>query len=169
MELHTQGKETGDRIEARALLRASRSRVWRALADATEFGAWFGVRIDAPFTPGARITGTITPTTADAEVAKEQRQFEGLKFEMIIDRVEPERLLSFRWHPFAVDPAVDYSAEPTTLVTLALDETADGVVLTVTESGFERLPARRRAEAATANQQGWIKQMELIKKYLARS
>jgi len=169
MQLHTQGKPTDDRIETKALLRASRSRVWRAIADPQEFGAWFGVRLEGSFTPGARVTGTITPTTVDEEVAKEQRKYEGQKFEIVVDRVEPERLLSFRWHPFAVEPGADYDAEPTTLVTLTLEETRGGVTLTVTETGFERLPAARRASAQAANQQGWIKQMELVERYLARS
>jgi uncharacterized protein YndB with AHSA1/START domain len=169
MELHTEGKTTGDRIEMATQLKASRARVWRAISDPQELGAWFGLRADGPFTPGATVTATIAPTTVDAEVAKEQRPFEGMKFEMIIERVEPERLFSFRWHPFAVDRGVDYEKEPTTLVALALDDTRDGVTLTVTESGFERLPANRRAAAFAANQQGWAKQLELIQRYLARS
>lgn len=169
MELHTPETPLDDRIEARTFLRASRPRVWRAITDPQELGAWFGLRIEGPFTPGATVRGTITPTTVDPAVAAEQRKFEGMKFEMIVDRVEPERLFSFRWHPFAIESDKDYSAEPTTLVTFQLADKGDGVQLTLTETGFDRLPANRRAEALRANQQGWDKQMELIGKYLARS
>jgi uncharacterized protein YndB with AHSA1/START domain len=169
METHTEGRSAGERIEMKTQLKASRSRVWRAISDPQELGAWFGLRAEGPFVPGARVTGTIVPTTVDADVAKQQRQFEGTKFELLIERVEPERLFSFRWHPFAVERGFDYEAEPTTLVSLSLDDARDGVTLTVRESGFERLPAKRRAEAFAANQQGWATQLELIRKYLARS
>src|SRR3989449_3873893 len=144
-----------DRIEKSILLRASRKRVWRALSDSTEFGSWFGVKFDGPFAPGASMRGVIVPTTVNAEVANAQKEYEGMPFEITIEQVEPERLFSFRWHPFAVERGVDYSAEPTTLVVFALEEVADGVMLTVTESGFDRIPLARRAKAFTANEQGW--------------
>jgi uncharacterized protein YndB with AHSA1/START domain len=170
MDVHTQAKTTDDRIEIKTLLRASRGRVWRALSNPQELGTWFGVRLeDASFTPGARVTGTITPTAVDPEVAKEQRPYEGMRFDMLVDRVEPERLFSFRWHPYAVEGDTDFTSEPTTLVTFTLDEARDGVQLTITESGFERVPVIRRAEALESNQQGWTKQAEVIQKYLARS
>src|SRR5215469_2066191 len=98
-----------DRIEKRVLLRAPLERVWRAVSDATEFGAWFGVAFDQPFVQGARMVGRIAPTKVDEEVAKLQKPHEGAKFEVTIDRIEPFRLFSFRWHPFAVDPSFDYS------------------------------------------------------------
>src|ERR1700687_4295233 len=101
-----------DRIEKKILLRAPRGRVWRALTDSTEFGSWFGVRFDGPFREGARVTGQITPTTVDAA----QKPHEGRAFEITIERIEPERLFSFRWHPYAIDPNVDYAGEPATLV-----------------------------------------------------
>src|SRR5690349_17938883 len=104
-----------DRIEKRILLRAPRNRVWRALTDSVEFGAWFGMKCDEPFTPGAHIRGVVAPTTVNAEVAKAQAPYEGQPFEIIVEEMEPERLFSFRWHPFAVDRNADYSAEPTTL------------------------------------------------------
>ena len=122
-----------DRIEKQVLLRAPRARVWRALADAEEFGRWFGVKFDGPFTPGAIVRGVIVGTTVDPEVAKAQREHEGLPFEITIDRVEPERTFAFRWHPFAVERGVDYSSEPTTLIVFALEEAPNGIVLTVTE------------------------------------
>ncbi len=155
-----------DRIEKKIFLRAPRQRVWRALTDTEEFGSWFGMRFEAPFKPGAVMRGTIVPTTVDAEVAKLQKDFEGHSFEFIIDRIEPERHFSFRWHPFAVERSVDYSAEPTTLVVFELEEIANGTRLTVTESGFDRIPLARRAKAFAANEQGWGMQIRLIEKYL---
>ena len=92
-----------DRIEKSILLRASRKRVWRALSDSTEFGSWFGMKFDGPFAPGASMRGVIVPTTVNAEVAKAQKEYEGMPFELTIEQMEPERLFSFRWHPFAVD------------------------------------------------------------------
>src|SRR5216683_7153699 len=139
-----------DRIEKKILLCAPRSRVWRALSDSTEFGTWFGMKFDGPFTPGTSMRGVIVPTTVNAEVAKAQKDHEGKPFEITIEQVEPERLFSFRWHPYAVERGVDYSAEPTTLVVFALEEVANGVMLTVTESGFDRIPLARRAKAFTA-------------------
>ena len=158
-----------DRIEKKILLRAPRARVWRALADAQEFGQWFGVKFEGPFTPGNRQRGVIVPTTVDADVAKAQQAHEGLPFEITIDRIEPERVLAFRWHPHAIERDVDYSAEPTTLVVFALEEVADGTMLTVTESGFDRIPLARRAKAFTANEQGWTMVVKLIEKHLAHA
>jgi uncharacterized protein YndB with AHSA1/START domain len=157
-----------DRIEKQLLLRAPLSRVWRALSDSKEFGAWFGVRFDGPFKPGAIMRGVVVPTTADPEVAKLQKPYEGKPFEITVEQIEPERLLSFRWHPFAIDPGVDYSGEPTTLIVFALEQVAGGVKLTVTESGYDQIPLARRAQAFTANEQGWSMQVKLIEKYLAQ-
>jgi uncharacterized protein YndB with AHSA1/START domain len=158
-----------DRIEKRILLRAPLERVWRAVSDARQFGAWFGVAFDGPFAPGARMTGTIVPTKVDEEVAKLQKPHEGRAFEVTVDRIEPGRLFSFRWHPFAVDPSVDYSSEPTTLVVFELEEVAGGTSLTITESGFDRIPLARRAQAFTANEGGWTHQTKLIEKYLSHA
>ena len=158
-----------DRIEKKILLKAPRERVWRALSDSTEFGAWFGMRFDGQFTPGATMRGTIVPTTVNAEVASAQRKYEGTPFEITIEQMEPERLFSFRWHPGAVDPALDYSREPTTLVVFTLEQVADGVLLTLTESGFDKIPLARRAQAFAGNEQGWSIQMTLIEAYLAQA
>src|SRR6266581_7035484 len=158
-----------DRIEKKILLRAPRQRVWRALADSTEFGSWFGVKFDRPFTPGASMRGVVVPTTVNAEVAKAQKQHEGLPFEITIEQMEPERRFSFRWHPFAVERGVDYSLEPTTLVVFVLENAADGVLLTVTESGFDRIPLARRAKAFAANEQGWGMVVNLIEEYLVQA
>jgi uncharacterized protein YndB with AHSA1/START domain len=155
-----------DSIERKILLRSSLKRVWRALSDSREFGTWFGMKFDGPFTPGARRRGVIVPTTVDAEVAKVQKEYEGIRFEITIERVEPERMLSFRWHPFAVERGVDYSGEPTTLAVFALKEAANGVMLTVTETGFDRIPHARRAKAFTQNEQGWGAVLKLIEKHL---
>jgi uncharacterized protein YndB with AHSA1/START domain len=158
-----------DRIEKQIFLHAPQQRVWRALSDSAEFGAWFGMKLDGPFAPGALITGVIVPTTVNAEVANAQKEYEGKPFEITIEQMEPERLFSFRWHPFAVEPDVDYSAEPTTLVVFALEEGANGVMLTITESGFDRIPLVRRAKAFTANEGGWGMVMKLIEEYLVQS
>ena len=156
-----------DRIEKTVLLRAPRERVWRAISDSGQFGSWFGVQFDGPFLAGAHMKGRIVPTTVDAEVARSQKPYEGAVFEFRVDRVEPMRLFSFRWHPYAVDPGVDYASEPTTLVVFELEEVPGGTRLTITESGFDRIPLKRRAQAFAANEQGWEAQTKLIEKYLA--
>lgn len=156
-----------DRIEKKVLLRAPRERVWRAISDSKQFGSWFGVKFDAPFAPGARMIGKIVPTTVDAEVAKRQKSYEGTAFEFAVDRVEPMRYFSFRWHPFAMDSGADYSKEPSTLVAFELEEVSDGIMLTITESGFNQIPLERRAKAFAANEEGWTAQAKLIEKYLA--
>src|SRR5260221_14779360 len=125
-----------DRIEKTTLLRAPRSRVWRALSDAREFGAWFGVALEGAFAPGARLTGKMT-----------NKAYSHLTLEMWVEKVEPERLLSYRWHPFAIDPGVDYSGEPTTLVELTLADSEGGTRLTVVETGFDGILLARRAKA----------------------
>lgn len=158
-----------DRIEKNVLLRAPRSRVWRALTDSKEFGSWFGMKLDGPFAQGAKLRGVITPTTVDAEIAALQEPYAGKDFQLVVDRIEPERLFSFQWHPYEVQPGIDYSKEPMTLVTFTLEEQKGGVLLTVVESGFDKIPLSRRAEAFKANEGGWAKQMELIAKYLAHA
>ena len=155
-----------DRIEKKILLHAPRKRVWRALTDSTEFGTWFGMKFDGPFVPGASMRGVIVPTTVNAEVAKAQKQHEGLPFDITIEQMEPERLFSFRWHPFAIERGVDYSAEPTPLVVFSLEEVAGGVMLTVTESGFDRIPLARRAKAFSANEGGWSVMVKVFEEYL---
>lgn len=157
-----------DQIEKRIVLRAPQSRVWRALTDAAEFGSWFGLRLSGPFVAGAALRGEIAQTTVNDEIAAAQKNYEGLAFEIVVDRIEPERLFSFRWHPFAIEPGVDYSAEPMTLVAFTLEEAEGGVLLTVVESGFDRIPLERRARAFAANEGGWAIQMTLIEAYLAR-
>jgi len=160
---------TTDSIEKKILLQAPRKRVWRALSDSTEFGSWFGMKFDGPFSPGAKMRGEIVGTTVDAEVAKAQREYAGLPFEIMIEQMEPERMFSFRWHPFAIERGVDYSAEPTTLVVFALEEAPNGVMLTVTESGFDRIPLARRAKAFAANEGGWSIMVRMIQEYLAHA
>ena len=155
-----------DRIQKTVLLRAPLERVWRAISDPGEFGAWFGVAFDGPFVVGARVTGRIVPTKVDAEIAKAQEPYAGAKFECSIDRVEPMRLFSFRWNPYGVEQGVDYSKEPTTLVTFALEEAPGGTKLTITETGFDQIPLERRAKAFSANAEGWAMQAKLIEKYL---
>ena len=156
-----------DRIEKKILLRAPRKRVWRALSDSAEFGSWFGMRFEGPFAPGATMRGAIVPTTVNADVAKAQKAYEGLPVEILIEKMEAEGLFSFRWHPYAIERGVDYSAEPTTLIEFVLEEVTEGVMLTVTESGFDQIPLARRVKAFTANEQGWGVVVKLIEGYLA--
>ena len=156
-----------DRIEKSVFLKAPRSRVWRALTGAEEFGSWFGVRFPNQFAPGAQMRGTIAPTSVDPEVARTQKPYEGRAFEFVVDRIEPQKLFSFRWHPFAVEPEFDYSKEPMTLVVFTLEEVTGGTQLTVTETGFDKIPLARRAKAFEMNEGGWAEQMKLIEKYVA--
>jgi len=157
-----------DKIVKSIVLKAAQSRVWNAISKAESFGAWFGVAFEGSFSPNTRISGKIVPTQVDPEVAKLQEPHTGKKFDFTIDRIEPERLFSFRWHPFAIDPNVDYSQEPATLVTFELESVDGGTRLTITESGFDKIPLRRRAEAFRANEGGWEHQTKLVEKYLAR-
>jgi uncharacterized protein YndB with AHSA1/START domain len=158
-----------DRIEKRILLRAPIERVWRAVSDSHQFGSWFGMQFDGPFVAGERITGTLVPTTVDDEVAKTQLPYAGHLFSFVLDRVEPPRWMSFRWHPFALGPESDYVDEPMTLVAFELQAVEGGTMLTVTESGFDRIPLARRAKAFAANEGGWAAQVQLIEKYVARA
>ncbi len=161
-----------DRIEKEVLLKAPLDRVWRAISDAEEFGQWFGVRFDGPFVAGTSVTGTITPTAVDEDVAKAQQPYAGQADTWQIVAVQPRQRLAFRWHPLGVedgsDPS-DHTEEPTTLVEFTLQETSDGVLLRIVESGFEAIPANRRQSAFEDNNQGWTAQTELIRKYLVLS
>ena len=158
-----------DRIEKKILLRAPRERVWRAISDAKQFGSWFGVTFDGPFAEGARLNAKITPTTVDAEVAKMQEPYAGKAFEWTVERIEPLRFISFRWHPYAIEEGVEYSKEPTTLIEFELADAPGGILLTMRESGFDEIPLARRAKAYKANEGGWEMQTRLIEKYLAKA
>ena len=155
-----------NQIEKKMLLRAPIQRVWRALADAKEFGTWFGVKFEGTFKPGAQMKGILITTAVDAEVAKMQAQYKGTEFSVTIEKREQDLVFSFRWHPYAVDPKMDYSKEPTTLVTFALEEVAEGVMLTVTESGFDKIPLERRAMAFEANEGGWQIMVGVLEKFV---
>jgi uncharacterized protein YndB with AHSA1/START domain len=152
------GSPSTDRIEKSVFLRAPRSRVWKALTDWKEFGRWFGVDLAGPLTPGARVTGKLT-----------HKGYEDAPFELTVEKMEPERLFSYRWHPYAHDPKVDYSSEPTTLVVFELEEKDRGTMLTVVESGFDRIPLARRAEAYRMNDGGWAEQMKSIERYVGQA
>jgi uncharacterized protein YndB with AHSA1/START domain len=158
-----------DRIQKKIVLHAPLKRVWGALADSSEFGTWFGMKFDGLFVPGALMRGVIVPTKVNADVAKAQQKYEGMPVEITIEKMEHERLFSFRWHPYAIEKGVDYSAEPTTLIVFVLEETEDGVMLTVTESGFDQIPLARRVRAFTANEQGWGMVLKLIEEYFGRA
>jgi uncharacterized protein YndB with AHSA1/START domain len=145
-----------DRFEKKIELKAPISRVWRALTDYREFGEWFRVKLDGPFVPEQVSTGHIT-----------YPGYEHLKWEAVVKEMEPERLFSFTWHPYAVDPKADYSQEPPTLVEFRLEKTAGGTLLRLTESGFDKIPAHRRDQAFRMNDGGWAQQMKNIESYVA--
>jgi len=144
-----------DRIEQRVELKASVSRVWRALTDHREFGEWFRVNLEEPFVPGQKTRGRLTHPGV-----------EHLVMEVRVVKMEAERLFSFQWHPYAVDPKMDYSNEPPTLVEFTLEPTAAGVLLRVTESGFDALPPGRRDEAFRMNAGGWTAQLKNIEAHV---
>ena len=111
----------------------------------------------------------MVPTSVDAEVAARQKLYEGFRFEFLVDRIEPMRLFSFRWHPFAIEPNVDYSKEPMTLVTFELEEVGGGTLLKVTETGFDKIPLARRAKAFEMNDRGWAEQMKRIERHVTQT
>lgn len=148
-------KPSTDRIEKRIELDAPPARVWRALTDYREFGAWFRVNLEAPFAAGKSTRGRIT-----------YPGYEHLIMEVVVQKIEPERLFSFHWHPYAVDPKVDYSKEPPTLVEFKLEKAAGGTLLIVTESGFDSIPAARRDEAFRMNSGGWTEQLKNIETHV---
>lgn len=147
-----------DRIEKTVTLAAPRARVWQAIADARQFGEWFRVRLDGEFAVGATIRGNIT-----------YPGYEYITMEVLVERMEPERFFSYRWHPYAIDPKVDYSPEPMTLVEFTLEDAPGGTRLTIVESGFDRVPLSRRAEAFRMNSDGWSEQMQNIERYVSRT
>jgi len=155
-----------DQICKQALLKASLDRVWRAISNSNEFGIWFGVKFDDPFVAGQAMRGHIVPTQMDPEVAEMQKPHVGKPFNIVVEQLEPRNLFSFRWHPFAIEPDKDYSSEPTTLVAFALEETPGGVLLTISETGFDQIPLERRAKAFAANDGGWTHQLILVEKYV---
>ncbi len=144
-----------DRIEKTILLRASRPRVWRALTDVKEFNRWFQAALEGAFSPGARLRGPIT-----------SEGYEDLVMEMTVERMQPERLISWRWHPGSADRSYDYSREPETVVTFELQDAEGGTLLRVTETGFDALPPERWEEAYRGNEAGWAEQLTNIEKHL---
>jgi uncharacterized protein YndB with AHSA1/START domain len=146
---------SSDRIEKIRVLAVPRSRVWRALTDAQEFGSWFGVKLEGRFVAGARLKGPITVPG-----------YEHVTLDITIERLEPEQLFSYRWHPYAIETGVDYSAEPTTLVEFRFEDAAGGTRLTVTESGFDAIPLARRAKAFQMNDNGWAQQVENLARHV---
>jgi uncharacterized protein YndB with AHSA1/START domain len=146
-----------NQIEKRMELKAPVSRVWRALTDHREFGEWFRVKLDGPFVAGQKSTGHIT-----------YPGYEHVKWEAVVQKMEPERLFSFTWHPYGIDPKVDYSKETPTLVEFRLEQTTGGTLLVLTESGFDNVPSDRRLEAFRMNDGGWTQQMKNIESYVAQ-
>jgi uncharacterized protein YndB with AHSA1/START domain len=149
--------QSSDRIERSIAIAAPRERVWRALSDAEEFGTWFDANLKGQtFAPGRRVRGPIT-----------FRGYEHVWFDVVVEAIEPLRLLSYRWHPYAVDPAVDYSSESATLVTFTLaDAPGSGPLLTVVESDFDQVTLERRHEAFRMNTRGWEAQIQSIARHV---
>ncbi len=148
----------GDRIEKRMELKAPVARVWRALTDYREFGQWFRVKLDGPFVAGQVSRGHVT-----------YPGYEHLKWEAVVQKMEPKRLFSFTWHPYAIDPNADYSQETPTLVEFRLEKSAGGTLLLLTESGFNKLPKERRLEAFRRNDGGWTMQMKNIEEHVTQT
>lgn len=147
-----------DRIERSIVINTTRERVWQALSDAEKFGAWFGANLQGQrFAPGQRTRGPITISG-----------YEHVYFDAVFERIEPQEVLAFRWHPYAVDPAVDYTKEEPTLVTFTLKDAPDGTLLTVVESGFDKVPPQRRLEAFRMNSAGWEGQIRNIVRYVSQ-
>jgi len=145
-----------NRIEKRMELKAPVSRVWRALTDYREFGEWFRVKLDGPFVAGQISRGQMT-----------YPGYEHVKWQAVVQKMEPERLFSFTWH-HSLDPNADISKEPTTLVEFRLEKIEAGTLVTLSESGFENLPANLRLEALRRNDGGWTEQMKNIESYVAK-
>jgi uncharacterized protein YndB with AHSA1/START domain len=165
-----------DRIEKRVTLRAPVERVWRAISDAREFGRWFGFTLEGDFAPGKRMKGTFDGELDEAAIVGYQESL-GLRPSKVrlpdenavfctVERMEPERYFSFRWVPYGVDAEADLENEPTTLVEFLLEAVAEGTHLTVIESGFDQVPAHRRARAFRMNEGGWATQAENLKKHV---
>ena len=146
-----------NRIEKRVELKAPISRVWRALTDFREFGEWFQVKLESPFVPGKISRGNIT-----------HPGYEHIQMEVMVQTMQPQQIFSFTWHPYAIDPKIDYSKEPSTLVEFRLEKTGTGTLLTVTESGFDKIPTDRRFEAFRKNEGGWTQQLENIEAYVTQ-
>jgi uncharacterized protein YndB with AHSA1/START domain len=147
---------SSDRIQKKVVLSAAPARVWRALSDSAEFGEWFRLKLEGPFREGATVRGRLT-----------YPRYEHVTIELQVEKLEPERYFAYRWHPYALDSNVDYAQEPTTLVEFQLEPAKGGTLLTITESGFDRIPAARRAEAFRMNDGGWTEQLKNIEKHVA--
>ena len=153
---NAQDAPSTDRIEKRVVLRAPQTRVWRAISNAKEFGTWFRVNLEGAFIAGATTKGKMTIP-----------KYEHVTVDLQVERIEPERYFSYRWHPYAIDPAMDYSAEPTTLVEFILEEIEGRTAVTIIESGFDRIPLARRAEAFRMNDRGWAGQIKNLTRYVS--
>jgi len=168
-----------DKIEKRVTLRAPVSRVWQAIANAKEFGRWFGINLEGDFVVGKRISGTFSRLPSEAEMMEYQKSRglppskirmpdKGLVF-CTVERIEPERYFSFRWIPYGIDAEVDLQNEPTTLVEFRVESAPGGALLTIVESGFDQVPEHRRERAYRMNDGGWTAQAENVRKYVEES
>ncbi len=147
-----------NQIEKRIEIAAPVSRVWQALTDSRQFGEWFRVKMDGPFVAGQPMSGQIT-----------HPGYEHLRMAIMVKAIEPEKFFSYTWHPYAIDPKVDYTKEEPTLVEFRLEPIANSTLLTVTESGFDKIPSARRAQAFKSNDGGWAQQMKNIEAYVSKT
>lgn len=152
----TMAAPSTDRIEKHFEVRAPLAKVWQAISDSRQFSTWFGINLSDPFVEGQTTRGKITA-----------KGYEHFKVEFMVEKIEAPRYFAYRWHPYPSDPKVDYSAEPTTLVEFTLEETASGTAVTIVESGFDKIPLARRAEAFRMNDGGWTDQAKNLTKYVA--
>jgi uncharacterized protein YndB with AHSA1/START domain len=149
-----QDRPSTDRIEKRFVVRASRSRVWRAISTAKQFSSWFRIHLDGEFAEGARVRARLTAPG-----------YEHLRMDILVERIEAERYFAYRWHPS--DPGVNYSVEPSTLVEFTLEDADGGTAVTIVESGFDRIPLARRAEEFRMHDQGWSEEMENLVRHVS--
>ena len=147
-----------NQIEKRVEISAPVARVWQALTDSRQFGEWFLVKMEGPFVTGKAVGGQLTVPA-----------YEHLRMEIVVKTMEPTSYFSYTWHPYAVDPKADYSQETPTLVEFRLEETPGDTLLVVTESGFDKLPKERYADAFRMNSRGWEQQMEQIAEYVSKA
>ncbi|MBA3721417.1 MAG: SRPBCC family protein [Parachlamydiaceae bacterium] len=144
-----------DIIEKRIELNAPISKVWKALTDYKQFGEWFCVNVEKPFTPGHIVRGQLT-----------YPGYENYPWEVVVQKIEPEYLFSFTWHPYAIDIKRDYSKEKSTLVEFRLQKIEKGSLLVITESGFDKIPTERQLVAFRMNEDGWNEQIKNIERYV---
>jgi uncharacterized protein YndB with AHSA1/START domain len=145
-------------VERSTLVRAPRSCVWQALTNIQEFSKWFGVEAEGEFAPGARMRMIST-----------HESYKGVEFFVDVVKMDAPEIFSWRWHPGAKQPGEDNSSEPMTLVEFRLTEVEGGTLVTVVESGFDRLSLARRARVFEDNSKGWQFQLASLTRYAGQT